>query len=55
MVIASQTCEVKGWTGENGRDQCWKRLGGLAAEWVNPIDETKWFDNDKRIFGSLCT
>ena len=55
MVIASQTCEPKGWKDENGREQCWEKLGGLVAERVNPIDETKWFDNDKRIFGSLCT
>ena len=55
MVIASQTCEPKGWKDEKGRGQCWEKLGGLVAEWVNPIDETKWFDNDKRIFGSLCT
>ena len=48
VVIASQTCEPKGWAGENGREECWKSLGGLAAEWANPIDEAKWFDKDNR-------
>ena len=28
MVIASQTCESKGWVDENGREKCWESLGG---------------------------
>ena len=58
MVIASQTCEPKEWTDENGRDQRWKKLGGLAAEWANPIDESKWFDKNIRFImylGGLIT
>ena len=55
MVISSQTCETKGWVDDNRREQCWKRLGGLAAEWADPIDETKWFGGNKGIFGSFCT
>ena len=46
MVIASQIYEPKGWKDENGREKCWKSLGGAAAEWADPINEAKWFDKD---------
>ena len=52
MVIASQTCESKGWVDENGREKCWGSLGGLAVEWANPLDDAKWFDKDNG-FGTL--
>ena len=54
MVIASQTCETKGWVDDNGMDQCRRNLGGLTAERANPIDGTKWFDkhNDSDTLGN---
>ena len=47
MAIASQTCQSKGWGDENGRESCWRNLGGRSVEWVDPVDEEKWFDKDK--------
>ena len=47
MACASQTCD-KGRKEENGRERCWKSLGGLAADGVNPVSEKKWPDKDKQ-------
>ena len=28
-------------------ESCWRNLGGRAVEWIDPVDEEKWFDEDK--------
>ena len=48
LVIASQLCESKPtWTDDNGREECWKAMGGLVVDWIRPLGENEWFgEND---------
>ena len=52
MVIASQTCETKGWVGDNGRGILEKH-GGLAAGRANPIVAARLFGKHNRS-DTLC-
>ena len=51
MVIASQTCESKGWSDENGRERCWGNLGGSTVDWLEPMNAEKWYDENSN-FGT---
>ena len=47
LVIASQLCESKpGWRDDNGREACWMELGGVVVDWLDPMEENEWFDDD---------
>ena len=49
MVIAAQKCKSKGLKDEDGRESCWCNLGGSVVDWIDPADEGKWCDKDKRL------
>ena len=52
MVIATQTCESKGWGDENGREHCWGNFGRSVADWLEPLREEKRYGENRK-FGTL--
>ena len=47
LVIASQLCERKPtWRDDNGRETCWRELGGVVVGCMCPMEEKEWFDDN---------
>ena len=47
LILASQTHPTKPhWSDDNGREECWLKLGGAVADWMDPMDEKDWYDVD---------
>ena len=50
LVIASQLCDSKpDWRDDNCREVCWVELGGVVVDWMDPIEENEWFDEDDAV------
>ena len=47
LEIASQLCESNPTRREdNGRETCWREMGGVVADWLGPMEDKEWFEEN---------